>query len=151
MTSYPRVVACVLCFSALALMGGCGSDPVGKETDGGGFIGDDPSSKDPGSDPPESGQSECSMFDVSSCPEDEACTPTAQGTRRCEESGILPVGDPCDPSSDERCVGGALCFGAHHNGSVCVKVCDLSAPECPEEQQCLEWYDVDGEALGRCN
>lgn len=131
--------------------GACGSDAVGKGGEGGEFLGEDPSSGDPGSDPPRSGESDCSMFDTSTCAADEACTPSAQGTRHCEEGAVIPIGEACDPASLDRCVGGALCFGAHHNGSVCVRVCDTQAPNCTGEQTCVDWWDVDGEALGRCN
>jgi len=130
---------------------GCGSDTIGTGEDGGDFVGDDPSGSDPGGDPPESGQSACSMFDPSTCENDEACTPTSQSIRVCEPEAVLDVGAACDPASDTRCVGGALCFGAHHNGSFCMEVCDTTAPSCPDGQTCTDWVEIDGESLGYCN
>jgi len=139
------LLSCSTAFAA------CGADVVGEEREGGEFLGEDPSTGDPNGDPPRNDESECSMFDTSSCAEEEACTPTAQGTLHCVEDAVLPIGDPCDPGGSDRCVGGALCFGAHHNGSFCVEVCDVSAADCPEGQECVPWVTVAGEALGRCN
>lgn len=129
----------------------CGSEVIATGENGGDLIGDEPSDGTPGEDPPTSGQSDCSMFDPSTCEDGEACTPTAQVTRACAPNALLDVGESCDPSSDILCVGGALCFGAHHNGAVCVEVCDTNAPKCPAGQRCNRWVEIDGESLGYCS
>lgn len=152
MRSITRILcANALLFCAAFLWSACGSDTVGTGEEGGSFEGDDGGGENPGGDPPESGESSCSMFDVTSCEEDEACTPSADGSRACQENAVREVGESCDPSSEERCVGGALCFGAHNNGARCVVLCDPDGDTCPEDEHCQFWMDADGENIGFCD
>lgn len=128
----------------------CGSDTVGTGEEGGEFEGDDDAGEDPNDDPPESGESSCSLLDADSCPDAEACTPRSDGSRGCEEDAILEIGEVCDPAADARCVGGALCFGAHNNSARCVQLCDPQGDACPEDESCKFWMEVDGETVGYC-
>src|SRR5699024_12023721 len=87
--SMMRLLARSIVLLVLAMFAvGCGCDTIGTGEDGGDFVGDDPSGSYPGGDPPESGQSAGSMFDPSTCENDEACTPTSQSIRVCEPEAV---------------------------------------------------------------
>lgn len=133
-----------------ACAGGCGSDSVGTAKEGGEFEGEENPSQPPDSDPPESGESSCSMFETSSCASGHGCTPTSHGVRICEDHAVLPIGEACDASDQERCVAGSLCLGAHQSGRHCVEVCNMAKPQC-SVGTCKSWFEIDGESVGWCD
>src|SRR5690625_7476489 len=93
------LLSCSTAFAA------CGADVVGEEREGGEFLGEHPSTGDPNGDPPRNDESECAMFDTSSCAEEEACTPTEQGTLHCAEDAVLAIDDPFYTGGSGRSVG----------------------------------------------
>lgn len=145
-TIVPWLIALAMVAAGLA---GCGSEDVGRGSDGGAFLGEGQDSDAPETDVPVSGQSRCSLFDPESCEDGRACTPTANGVRVCEKDATLEVGAACDPSGDARCVGGSLCFDAGNAGAFCIEVCDTKNPQCVDGT-CNPWFEIDGESVGRC-
>lgn len=75
------------------------------------------------------------------CPDEEACHPSGFEFT-CHMAGAGVETDPCDAGS--ACAPGLVCVEApqcddEFTDSCCVPYCDLSAPDCPEGQSCVDY------------
>lgn len=138
----------MLLLGGVLLLTACEED-LGKEGDGADFQGESPNDHETGDDSKETGSDACSMLDPASCPEGSACVRSAFGDSACQDHATIPVGESCFDTGDEICVAGALCFGAHANGSLCTALCDMEAPAC-EVGTCEPWFMNKNQDIGRC-
>jgi hypothetical protein len=137
-------------------LGGTGGKDAGKDakpdskTGGtGGYI--DPGCPDADPPPP---QTECDLYDPSSCPPTLSCYPYVQypsgpcgfevyGTV-CAVPGTGTQGDPC---GGENCAGGFVCV-ITGQGTECVQICNLVGKDnCPDGLFCVP---IDVEGVGGC-
>lgn len=145
MKSFPWLAACAL---ALVSISAC-EEELGEQGHGAEFQGDgeDESTDNIGDDT--RAEDECSLLQADSCGADKACVRSASGNNVCRDHATLAIGAPCFDTGDEICVAGALCFGAHSNGSTCVELCDLDVDACGQGS-CEPWFSASDKEIGRC-
>lgn len=87
----------------------------------------------------------CEVLPNDSCSEPgEECYNFPSG-RRCEMAGDAMLGETCDSTAD--CVEGTRCV-ADGAAVICRQTCDPDNSQCPNDENCAELTDQNGQSLG---